>query len=89
MIKAIYEEIWHNQYLYDLSIHVTNCFDSIEVIMIGDVLERVFEQEDVTQSEWYTIAYQIISEREEMREAIEDQSDECIEYIYWLLPWND
>lgn len=58
-------------------------------VMIGDVIEYIFEQEEVTQSEWYTITNMIIWERDEIRYAIDDQNQECIDYVLSFIEMID
>ena len=88
MIKAIYDEIWEvrnfwNPVEWDML---------VEVVMIGDVLDYFGKKQRITLEEftgWYKIKDWILPilliDREFPRKPIQDQSLECIKYIYNLI----
>lgn len=100
-IEKIYEEIWwftYYEYIRDWhsfhweSVRVTVC-------MIWDILEwynkkywHICEMHVSTKGEFWVLeqddeynSYRISCLRNEFTKPIEEQSDECIDFIFWLI----
>lgn len=92
MLAKIKEKIWE--------VEITRHWNHISPVMIGDTLNRLGKQCDIPVAKmievlWFDTGrndakiyfyYKAVSIREDKRKPIDDQSDECIKFVYDLLP---
>ena len=93
---AKYEDSFLTTFFRDIALIKKDVYDYVEIIwhpvMIGDVLDWiepywwVFAQSvnlDIERTRKGTL---LLSVRKQKRKPIDDQSDECIDYVYSLIP---
>jgi hypothetical protein len=80
MLEKIQQVIWLN--IYDSYSDDDNEYP----VMIWDILEFADKLDKKWEKYWYTLCNKIIDLRKDKRKPIDDQSNECIAFIFSLLP---
>ncbi len=82
-INKIVKEIWHNEYLEDLTFRLSENESALISIFIWDVLDWRIKNKKMWYITW--MIHDTIYCWKDLRLPIEEQPEECIDYIYNLL----